>query len=976
MGDKMNYLVGSLYHGFTLLWSKEVKEIKSVAHYFEHKRTGAKLMYLENEDEERVFSVTFKTPPEDDCGTAHILEHSVLQGSRKYPVKTVLWELLNGTMNTFLNAGTSSDHTSYYFATTNQQDLWNIMGVFLDAVFFPIALENENIFLQEGWRYELSANKNELQLNGIVYNEMKANFAKPWSVLRYKSNYSLNPDNCYRFVSGGDPQFIPDLSYNKFKEFHKKNYHPTNCNIWLYGDINLDNTLEIINNNYLSKFEKSDDIPEFSLQKPLGINRVYEDTYPIGENELDSKKTFISFNYQICNIDDLGINAQMGLLVRILIGREGAVLKQAILDSGLAQNISGDFSNDQLQSNLRIIVEGTESGNRDRIEELVLKTLKEICLTGIPKEQIEAELNVMEIAMKEPETHGMPKGIYYLEQAQCGLLYDINPLLYLEYENSLKEMRKSINEPVLENLIQNKLINSNHKSIVTLSPEKGKQARREQELKGKLLQIRKDMTDEQYNCLKNKLIDFKKWQNTKPTDEQLASIPYLELTSLNKTAHETDYDINEETDWKFLNLDKNTDGIEYVNLFFDANHLEHDELFWAGTVKYLLTRINTKNYSYSKLSEKINTYTGGIQLFTSSYRNIDDLSYSNYIGLSTKCLEKHIEKLPELFQEITINTIFDDKERIMQYLSQLKQIYNNFIISNSLAIIRNRASSKLSQGSSFIDAIYYLGFYNNLGIFISEFESNFESAKNKLEKVFHKMFQKGKLITAVCGSKSANLRFRTGATSYIDRLNSKKKFESYQYCSNPVHEALIVPINNNFNCISTMLPDNTSYNGNMEILSKAVTSDFISAEIRIKGGAYGGQFGISNDNSVSFISWSDPNISNTYQIFENVTDYIRNINITDEKMRQLKIGAIATFDKPETDNELLSHCVSDYIRNISQEHKQRIRDDIFATTVEDLRKLADPLEKAIKKGVRCTMGNAQKIEENRHLFDEIIKVVE
>ena len=479
----MEYKIGTNYNGFILVREENIKEVNSIARIFEHEKTGARLLHMENDDTNKVFSIGFKTPPEDSTGVMHILEHSVLCGSRKFPTKEPFVELVKGSLNTFLNAMTFSDKTIYPIASQNEKDFFNLMDVYLDAVFYPNIYKTKEILMQEGWHYDLEKKEDELTYKGVVYNEMKGAFSSPEGILMRKIQETLFPDNTYSNESGGDPKYIPDLTYEQFIDTHKKYYHPSNSYIFLYGDMNLEKCLKFINEEYLADFDRKEIDAEIKPQEKYNSIKDVEYIYSISEEDDDSEKTFLALNYVTGRSTDEEVYMDLNLLEYILLEAEGAPLKKALLDAEIGKDVFGSFDGGILQPVFSIIAKNSDVSKKEEFRKVVYDTLNDIVKNGIDKKLIEGCINAFEFRLREADTGGYPKGLVYYMNAMDSWLYGGDPLMHIKYEHAIENVKKSLNTNHFEELIKKYMLDNTHASLLTLKPEKGLALREENELK-------------------------------------------------------------------------------------------------------------------------------------------------------------------------------------------------------------------------------------------------------------------------------------------------------------------------------------------------------------------------------------------------------------------------------------------------------------------------------------------------------------
>ena len=560
----MEYKIGTNYNGFVLVREENIKEVNSIARIFEHEKTGARLLHMENDDTNKVFSIGFKTPPEDSTGVMHILEHSVLCGSRKFPTKEPFVELVKGSLNTFLNAMTFSDKTIYPIASQNEKDFFNLMDVYLDAVFYPNIYKTKEILMQEGWHYDLEKKEDELTYKGVVYNEMKGAFSSPEGILMRKIQETLFPDNTYSNESGGDPKYIPDLTYEQFIDTHKKYYHPSNSYIFLYGDMNLEKCLKFINEEYLADFDRKEIDAEIKPQEKYNSIKDVEYTYSISEEDDDSEKTFLALNYVTGRSTDEEVYMDLNLLEYILLEAEGAPLKKALLDAEIGKDVFGSFDGGILQPVFSIIAKNSEVNKKEKFRKVVYDTLNDIVKNGIDKKLIEGCINAFEFRLREADTGGYPKGLVYYMNAMDSWLYGGDPLMHIKYEHAIENVKKSLNTNHFEELIKKYMLDNTHASLLTLKPEKGLAQREENELKEKLENYKNSLSEEELNKIVEETNNLILRQSTPDSPELLETIPLLSLDDIGKEVEDLTINKVKHNNIEILHCNTFTSNIAYL----------------------------------------------------------------------------------------------------------------------------------------------------------------------------------------------------------------------------------------------------------------------------------------------------------------------------------------------------------------------------------------------------------------------------
>ena len=736
---------------YKLIKNEFIKEINTNATLLEHIKSGARVLLLENDDENKVFQIGFKTPPTDDTGVPHIMEHSTLCGSKKFPVKEPFVELLKGSLNTFLNAMTFSDKTIYPVASCNDKDFANLMEVYLDAVFYPNVYIHEEIFKQEGWHYELDSLNSDIRYNGVVYNEMKGAFSSPNQVVARASNNSLFPDTAYGTESGGDPEFIPDLTYDAFKNFHAKFYHPSNSYISLYGNFNAEERLDYLDKEYLSKFDKINVESFIPFQTPFKEHKEVNIEYPVGRDEEMTNKTFYTFNAVIGKYNDLELINAFEILTHILINMPGAPLKEALLKAGLAKSIRGGFDNEILQPVFSVMASNAKENALDEFKGIIKDTLNAICENGIDKKIIEAAINYYEFQYREGDFGGYPKGLMYEIKAYSTWLYDDNdPFGSLEFDKYFKSLREKVGTDYFINLIKEYLLDNNHVSFVVCSPSKTLNEERETKLKEKLSNFKATLSKDDLDKMIKDTVALKKYQATPNTEEELSTIPLLSKEDLKENLPKIE---NEELildDVKVLKHNYETNGINYFKFAFDCSDVNNELVPYLGLLSNLLGAIDTKNYKYQDLAIEVMINSGGIYSNVETYQNGD--LFKPYFEVSAKVLPEKISFAYDYVKEIIISSNFDDKNHLHELISMFKTNESMRVLGRGHIVAARHALSYYNISASFDEYSTGINYYKFLEELDNDFDNRYDSLVKKLEEVMQLVFRKENLIINYTGN--------------------------------------------------------------------------------------------------------------------------------------------------------------------------------------------------------------------------------
>ena len=968
---------GNIYHGFELLEEKKIDEVNSIGRLFYHIKSGAKLLHLENEDSNKVFSISFRTPPMDNTGLPHILEHAVLCGSEKFPLKDPFIELAKGSLNTYLNAMTFSDKTMYPIASQNDKDFINLMDVYLDAVLNPNIYNGPESFMQEGWHYELNNPDETLSIKGVVYNEMKGAFSSPEQILFGKIEESLFPDTIYRFESGGDPEAIPELTYEQFLNFHKTYYHPSNSYIYLYGNGDVIEYLRFMDEEYLNKFDKIQVNSSISIQEPFNQPKEIEEVYSISVDEEEEDKTFISQNYVVGQSKDPENVLAFTILNYLLLSSPAAPLKKALIEANVGKDVFGSFDNSIMQPTFSIIVKNTNVESKELFLKTVKDTLENLVANGIDKKQIEAAINIHEFKLREADYGNRPKGLVYNIKAMNTWLYDEEPWGQLEYENSLKNIKSALETNYFERLIQDEILNNTHSSLLILKPQKGLANEKELKEKRRLSEYKEQLSQDRINEIIKQNENLEKYQNKVETDETLLSIPLLNREDIKKDVEEIPLLNLIEKDVSILHHPDNTNGITYINLFFDTKSVPQELIPYTVLLSSLLGKVRTEKHNYEELSNLININTGGIysKIETYSFKH----SHKEYLPkfiIRGSALSSNISSLFDLLKELITETKLDEVNRIKELISETKSRLEMNIFDQGHVMAARRVSSYFSAVGKYMEITHGIEYYTFVSDLASKFNEDKEVVLENLLRVFKLIFNKNNLLISVTADKNDFETIREDLVSLIEEL-PKDKLEEYTYSFElaPKNEGLLTPGNVQYVAKGYNFKDlGYEYSGNMQVLKTIVSLDYLWNKVRVAGGAYGALANFSKNGNVVFSSYRDPNLKETLNVYDNMFKYIKDLNIDEREMRKYIIGTISNMDTPLSPFMKGDRATTHYISGITLEERQSERNQVLSTTVDDIRKYSDLLNEAMKENYLCVLGNEDKIKENEKQFNSCIKV--
>ena len=973
----MVFELNKIYHGFKLVEEKDIKEINSKARIFEHEKSGAKLLSLENDDDNKVFTAGFRTPPTDSTGVPHIMEHSVLCGSRKFPIKDPFVELAKGSLNTFLNAMTYSDKTIYPVASKNDKDFLNLMDVYLDAVFYPNIYKYPEILMQEGWHYELNSKDEELTYKGVVYNEMKGAFSSPEDLLYRKIQESLFPDTTYGVESGGDPQYIPDLTYEQFLDFHKKFYHPSNSYMYLYGNGDLEKYLKFIHEEYLNGFDKVEIDSKIELQKPFGEIKDFKGEYPVSKEDQGKDKTFLSLNFVLGDACDNKVSLAFEIIEYLLLETPAAPLKKALIDAGIGKDVYGFFDSGILQPVFSIVVKNSNEDKKEEFKNIVFNTLKDLVKNGIDKKLIEACINIKEFRLREGDTRTYPKGLLYYTKAMSNWLYDSDPLIPLQYEDILQNVKRALTTNYFEELIERYLINVNHGSIITLAPKPNLAEERAENLRNKLKEYKESLSDEELNKMISDTKALRERQTTPESKENIEKIPLLSLEDINPKAEELPLEERKIGDNKILLNPIFTNKIAYIKFIFDTRTVDEKHIPYLTLLSSILGRIGTEKFSYADLSNEINIYTGGISYGAATFTQNGTMGqYLPKFIISSKALVDKVPKVMELLEEILLHTKLDDKKRLKEIVQEMKSRLEMAIFDAGHIVAANRLFSYFSPIGKYEEVLSGLEFYK----FIEDLEENFDSKVdeiiNNLTEVSDLIFNRKNLILSAALEEKDYKITEKELENFISKLSDKDlPIKEYKFEIGSKNEGLMTQGDVQYvvkGCNYREL--GYEYKGSLQVLKTIQSLDYLWSNIRVLGGAYGSFASFGRSGNMFFGSYRDPNLKETLEIYDKAEEYLRNFKADEREMTKYIIGTISNFDMPLTPSLIADKSVSYYLSNVTQEDVQKEREEVLSCTVEDIRSFADMLRDAMKQNYVCVLGNASKIKQNKDVFKELVEV--
>ncbi len=958
---------------YRFLRQKEVKELNSVAYFLEHKKTGARVFLLSNDDENKVFSIGFRTPPSDSTGVPHILEHSVLCGSKKFPVKDPFVELVKGSMNTFLNAMTYPDKTVYPVASTNDKDFQNLMNVYLDAVLNPNIYKEPKIFMQEGWHYELEEEDGELTYNGVVYNEMKGAFSSPESVLERHTQKVLFPDTCYGYESGGDPKDVPKLTYEAFLDFHRTYYHPSNSYIYLYGNMDMAEKLQWLDKEYMGGYDRLEVDSQIHMQKPFDAPKFEEISYSITEEEDGENGAYLSVSDVVGTDLDPKLYVAFQILEYTLIEAPGAPLKQALLDAGIGQDIFGGYDSGILQPYFSVIAKGAKTEQKGEFLAVVKGTLRKLADQGINKKSLLAGMNYSEFKYREADYGTTPKGLMYGLQSLDSWLYGGDPLMHLEYQETFDFLKKEVDNGYFEDLIREYLLDNPFEAVLVVKPEKNLTAKNDRELAKRLRDYKKGLSREEVLRIVEQTKELKAYQDTPSTKEELESIPMLKRSDIGTKAEELRWKEYRIKGVQVLHHEMFTAGIGYLKVLFNTDRIPAQDLPYAGLLKAILGYVDTKHYSYSDLTSEIHLNSGGIGFSASAYVDLRDLP--GFTGVFTADARVLYEKLPfafEMIGEILSGSKLEDEKRLGEILRETKSRSRMKLENASHSAAVSRATSYFSPTSAFNDCTGGIGFYRFLEDVVRDFDKDAKRLIEKLKEVAARLFTVDNMLI----SYTADAKGFGALESCMDKLTEKLPKgdgKTYEFAFKAENRNEGFKTSSQVNYVArcgNFRDEGFEYTGALRILKLILSYDYLWLNLRVKGGAYGCMSGFGRSGEGYFVSYRDPGMARTNQVYEKIVEYLENFDVDERDMTKYVIGTVSALDTPYTPADKGARGLSGYLSGVTDEMLQQERDQVLSARPEDIRALAGIVKAILDTGSLCTIGNEEKIEADRKMFGE------
>ncbi len=968
----MDLKLNSMIHGFQLKEKEAIQDIHGEAYLFEHSKSGARLYYIKSNDHNKVFSISFKTPPEDDCGTPHILEHSVLCGSKKYTSKDPFNELAKGSLNTFLNALTYADKTMYPIASCNEEDFHNLMDVYLDAVFYPNIYAKKEIFMQEGWRYLINEETGALDVTGVVYNEMKGALSDPESLLQGAISRNLFGKTTYGFESGGEPAAIPDLTYEKFLAFHEKYYHPSNAYIYLYGDMDLERCLTHIGDEYLNYFERSFDLPEILETKEKPLQKMQYETFP---TDSDEETGYLAYSVNVGLCTDEELTMAMQVLSYILLETNASVLKTALMDSKICDEAEGWFDSSPYEMVFSVVAKNANLSRAEDFEKIIVETLQNILNDGLDEELLSSSLRRLSFLLKEEDYGSTPKGLIYGMKLMKSWLHGKSPFQCLRHFDALEKIKNPNYD--WKSIIKDNILLNQKKNILVFSPDKNKGKVMQEAFQKKMNEKKASFSEKDLERIHEETKKLELFQHTQDSPEVLAQIPILKLSQIDTNPPIPVYEKSRVGEGNQIFVPLQTNGIIYLKLHFDTDCLSEELLPYAGLLTDVLGKLDTKNYSYQELPLITNRVFGGFSFHNDVYsKNTEE--YRAFLTMKSKFLKEDMDEAAELAKEILFHTNFEALDHLKKIVRAAKIKGENYLLNYSHSEAIYYSVGRLSMGGRIREITSGIEYFH----FLTEVDKLLfqqpEKVIEKLKETAGILFTKRNFNISFGCEKSDmenTIAFRNKLMECLD-LGTEYSRQNYNFVRGVASTAFSANSGVLYNILAADYKKyGFAYTGKMQVLKTILNLEYLWNEVRVKGGAYGSGCSFQTNGICYFYSYRDPNLIETYEVYKKLWEKIGVFDASDREMTKYILGTINRLDQPKTNIERLNDVINKEYQGFEQDFELIERNQIIQTTKKDILQFKDLLQAVTELKNYCTIGKEGKIDTNREFFDSIQKLI-
>lgn len=950
-----------MHKDFTLLREEELSEVGGTARLWRHNKTKAELISVINSDENKSFGVAFRTPPKNSTGVAHILEHSVLCGSKKYPVKEPFVELLKSSLQTFLNALTFPDKTCYPVASTNLQDFYNLIDVYLDAVFYPRI--DENVLLQEGWHIHAEdKNTDKWTFKGVVYNEMKGVYSSPDSVLAEQSQHAVFPDTLYSLDSGGNPPEILNLTYDEFKDFHSRYYHPSNARFFFWGDDPEEKRLEKLA-ELLKDFDELRVDSDVPLQKRLDYERKIE-TFYAAEDDGNPKSGHVTVNWLLCEGKDAEEIMVLEMLEHILTALPGSPLRKALMDSGLGEDVTGcGMETDLRQAYYSIGLRSVLPSDADKIEILILETLADLAESGISQKAVDSALSATEFMLRENNTGNFPRGLSAMFQALSTWLYGEDPFLPLAWEKPLASIKSRLagGEKVFENAIKKWFLDNPHRSLVVLLPNASLAERREEEERARMDKIAASLNDgekAEVVALSEALAEA---QAKEDSPEALATIPTLTLDDIPAEGKENPLEVKRSDAITVLHHETDTTGILYVRLLLPLDHIAQEDLPLLSLYCRALTEMGTKKRDFVDLGLEISAQTGGFDAAVAVHSSVDGDEPFMYLRIYAKVVEEKIDRLYSLLEEILYNADFSCKDRFLQMVWEDKARFEQTMVPAGHSLLASYINGMFSKLGWLNEEMNGLPYWNVIRTLADRVQEDYDGLRQKLEAIHSSILCRNKSVLSLTGSASL-LEKGDKLVRILENLSDAAQEKAERnFAFNRQPTGLILPAQVNYVGLGANLKaTGYKFHGSAHVITRFLRMGYLWDRVRVQGGAYGAFVRYARNTGVlAFVSYRDPNVERTLDVYKQTAEFLGNLTLSKEELTKAIIGAVGDIDTYLLPSAKGNAALWEYMTGYTKAMRQQVREEVLQTGLDDFRSFAPYLQKAVDAGAAVVLGGSQ-----------------
>ena len=958
-------------HEFEIIQEDRIEELNTQVVRYRH-RNGADLLSLSNEDENKVFGISFRTPPKDSTGIAHILEHSVLCGSRKYPSKEPFVELIKGSLNTFLNAFTYPDKTCYPVASQNLQDFYNLIDVYLDAVFYPRL--TPQVLQQEGWHYELNDVDDPLVYKGVVFNEMKGAYSSPERALGDYVQYSLFPDTTYGVESGGHPRNIPDLMFPDFQAFHATHYHPANSRIFFYGDDDPKKRLQILE-EYMAQFDPPEspteaatsvDLQE-SFSKPKSVVQKYAVSADGGNGSAGSgQKHMVALNWMLSGEVNAETSLCLNILEHVLLGTPASPLRRALLESGLGEDLAGVGFEDELrQYYFSTGMKGVDGGKVDQVVQLITETLTKLADNGIEAGTLRAAVNSTEFRLRENNTGAYPRGLVLVLRSLTTWLHGGDPVTCIAFESSLRAVKERLDQPdYLEELIRRELLENPHRTVVELEPDPQLQEREEAQERARLDAARSQMSASDLEAAVADTKELKRRQETPDSEEALAALPHLQLSDLEPNIRKLPLEVEQVQGVDILHHDLFTNGIIYLDISFDLRTLPADFLSLVPLFGRALTEMGTERDNYVQLAQRIGAETGGIWPQSLICTSVDgDRSRARFL-VRSKAMAGQAEQLLEIARDLLLSARFDDKDRFLQMALEEKAGLEAGLVPGGHRVVGLRLRSQFDESSWISEQISGITYLFYLRQLVEEIESNWSGVLDRLEEIRRRLINRTSMLCNLTTAAADRDRLSPLLARLIEEIpSSSLESEPWNPSFRRRWEGLTLPAQVNYVGKAFNLFDHGyKLHGSVSVIARTLSTTWLWDRVRVQGGAYGAFCLFDLFTGVlSCVSYRDPNLAGTLNVYDGASEFLKQAQLSGDELTKAVIGTLGDMDSYQLPDAKGYTSMVRYLSGITDEFRQQLRDEVLGTTTGDFLKFAQILDQFAANGQVVAMGSGDSL---------------